>query len=98
MSLLKYIKRRLNYIRYKFRSIAFKGENCNKLKLLQERIKEINDNDKLSTSTWENNRRDIRRAILEDNISDFKDRFTDVKFKFIPIGHIDGHFYLVGTQ
>jgi len=71
VSLLDRVKRKYYFFKHKRRKIDIvKNNNQNFIKL-KEKIENINKNIPLGTSSWENNRKEIRRAILEDNIMDF---------------------------
>jgi len=71
MSLIDRIKNKYTRIKHKNRNINDQDIDNEKLKTLQAEIRVINNSVPLGTSSWENNRKEIRRAILEDNIADF---------------------------
>ncbi len=71
MSLIDRIKNKYISLNHKYRKISDNMVNIEKLKELQDEIRIINDSIPLGTSSWENNRKEIRRAILEDNLADF---------------------------
>jgi putative sugar O-methyltransferase len=71
MNILDRAKSKYVRIKHEYRNINNHDIDNGKLKILQDEIRVINKSVPLGTSSWENNRREIRRAILEDNISDF---------------------------
>lgn len=71
MNFINKIKIKTNNLRHNFRVVSKQNVNIEIYKILIKEIKEINKKYKLGNSTWDNNRKEVRRAILEDDISDF---------------------------
>ena len=71
MNLIDRIKNRYISLKHTNRTINNEYIDNQKVKLLRDEIIKINTNIPLGTSSWENNRKEIRKAILNDNLSDF---------------------------
>jgi len=71
MNIIDRAKNKYTSLKHRMRRIDELNIDQEKVKLLQEEIKIINKSFPLGTSSWENNRKELRRAILADNISDF---------------------------
>ncbi len=84
MSILDRIKRKYYAFNHKIRKIDIVKKNNQNIIKLKEKIENINKNIPLGTSSWENNRKEIRRAILKDNIMHNYDLFELLTEKLIP--------------
>lgn len=69
--ILEKIKRKYVSLKHNQRKVDELIDVNNYLSQLRTKILEINSKDELGTSSWEKNRMEVRRAILEDNINDF---------------------------
>ena len=71
MNFVERVKRKYIYLKHKNRKIyKIDSEDVN-LKRLKNKILDIDKNIPLGTTVWEENRKELRRAILEDNVYDF---------------------------
>ena len=71
MNIIDRLKRKYVFLIHKYFQINQFVINKDYLKILQDEIYIINDNIPLGTSSWENNRKEIRKAIIKGDLSDF---------------------------
>jgi len=71
MNIIDRLKRKYVFLFHKYFLINKFVINKDYLKILKDEIYIISDNIPLGTSLWENNRKEIRKAILKGDLSDF---------------------------
>ena len=71
MNIIDRLKRKYVFLIHKYFKVNQLEINKDYLKILQDEICIIRDNIPLDTSSWENNRKEIRKAIIKGDLSDF---------------------------
>ena len=71
MNIIDRLKRKYVFLIHKYFKVNQLEINKDYLKILQDDICIIRDNIPLDTSSWDNNRKEIRKAIIKGDLSDF---------------------------
>lgn len=82
MSVASRLKKYYLKLAHKYRRINFIDDENVNLKVLRKDISDINKNEPLGTSSWENNRKEIRKEILEGDVANFLNWKVVIKTMF----------------